>query len=151
MVICDDNLWQTIYGFFCSWWMSLFNIKSNRLQMCQSSLKRVSRDRVLLLTNVTFHIKTNKQEKESNSNSITFLNGSYVCQTNHYILFIIVMSELKLKVKTVTGCYSSLLKVSGQSHNLPSNEHLLILKYQKRQQVKNVKLANTKLPLHFTF
>lgn len=40
VVACDDNLWQTIYGFFRSWWMSLFNIKCKRLQLCQSSLKR---------------------------------------------------------------------------------------------------------------
>lgn len=48
VVICDDSLWQTIYGFFSSWWIGLFTIKSKGLQMCQSSLKRVSRDEVLL-------------------------------------------------------------------------------------------------------
>lgn len=61
VVTCDDNLWQTIYGFFCSWWMSLFNIKCKRLQLRQSSLKGVSRDQVLLLTNVRFHTKQTKR------------------------------------------------------------------------------------------
>lgn len=94
--------------------------------MCQSSLKGVSRNQVLLLTNVTSHIKTNNQEKESNSSSIAFLNGRYVCQTSHDI-FIFIMNEMKLKVKTVIACFLSLLKVSGQSHNLFSNKHLFIL------------------------
>lgn len=62
-VTCDDNLWQTIYGFFRSWWMSLFNIKCKRLQLCQSSLKRVSRDQVLLLTNVRFHTKETSKKR----------------------------------------------------------------------------------------
>lgn len=60
VVTCDKNLWQTIYGFFRSWWMSLFNIKSKRLQLCQSRLKGVSRNQVLLFTNVTFHTKQKK-------------------------------------------------------------------------------------------
>lgn len=60
---CDNNLWQTIYGFLRSWWMSLFNIKCKRLQLCQSSLKGRTRDQVLLLTNVTFHTKQTSMKR----------------------------------------------------------------------------------------
>lgn len=60
--------------------------------MRQSILKKASRDQVLLLTNTTFHIKTNKQDKEP-------------CQTNRYIIFTFVMKEQKLKVKTVSDYF----------------------------------------------